>query len=78
MKNIFKILVISLTIGLITGMSSISSAQPPDPPAGHGSEGNQSPGGGMAPVGSGLVILLSMGVAYGARKVFDARKRLEE
>jgi hypothetical protein len=32
----------------------------------------------MAPVGSGLVILLSMGAAYGTKKLFDARKKLVE
>jgi len=78
MKNKFRILAISLTLGLIIGISAISLAQPPNPPGNHGSTGNQAPGGGMAPIGSGLVILLSMGAAYGARKVFNARKRIEE
>jgi len=78
MKNRFKILAISLTFGLLIGLSAISIAQPPDPPGGHGSGGNQSPGGGLAPIGSGLIVLLGMGAAYGAKKIFDARKKLEE
>jgi hypothetical protein len=79
MKNIFKVLAISLTIGLIAGISAISMAQPsaPPPPSGHGANGNQTPGG-AAPIGSGLAILISMGAAYGAKKAFNARKRLEE
>lgn len=79
MKNIFKILAISFTIGLVAGISAISMAQPsaPPPPSGHGQNGNQAPGG-PAPIGSGLAILVTMGAAYGAKKVFDARKRLEE
>ncbi len=36
------------------------------------------PIGGTAPIGSGLIILISMGAAYGAKKVYNARKRLEE
>ncbi len=44
--------------------------QPPPPPSGgHGQSGNQSGGG--APVGSGLVILLGLGAAYGGKKVLD-------
>lgn len=78
MKNEFRILAISLTLGLFIGMSAISLAQPPNPPGDHGSTGNQAPGGGMAPIGSGLIVLLGMGVAYGAKKVFNARKKLEE
>jgi hypothetical protein len=78
MKNKFRIIAISLTFGLIIGFSALSIAQPPDPPGGHGADGNQLPGGGMAPVGSGIVMLISMGAAYGARKVYNARKRLEE
>ena len=78
MKNRFRILAISLFIGLFFGLTAISIAQPPDPPGGHGQGGNQLPGGGMAPIGSGLVILLSMGAAYGAKKVYNARKRIEE
>jgi hypothetical protein len=79
MKNTVKILVISLTLGLIIGISAVSLAQPgpPPPPSGHGSGGNQAPGGG-APIGSGLIIMITMGAAYGAKKLFDARKKLEE
>ena len=43
-------------------------AQPPPPD--HGEEDDQ-----PASVGSGLVILLTMGVAYGTKKVYDARKK---
>lgn len=42
-------------------------ASPPSPP-GHGLNGNS--GGGSAPVGSGLVIFLALGSAYGARKIY--------
>jgi hypothetical protein len=78
MKNTFKILAVSLTLGLMIGISAMSIAQPPNPPGSHGSTGNQSPSGGMAPIGSGIIMLLSMGAAYGAKKVFNARKKLEE
>jgi hypothetical protein len=80
MKNKFQKLAIALTLGLFIGLSAVSFAQPsaPPPPANHGSGGNASPGGGTAPIGSGLVILLGLGAAYGTKKVFNARRKLEE
>ena len=79
MKNIFQKAAIILTLGLVMGISAVTFAQPgpPPPPADHGLGGNASPGG-PAPVGSGLAILLSLGAAYGSKKIYDARKRLEE
>jgi hypothetical protein len=50
------------------------SGDPPPPPGGHGSTQNQPPGGG-APVGSGLAILLSLGAAYGGKKVYETRRK---
>jgi hypothetical protein len=76
MKKIYKKTAIGLIFGLLFGISAITIAQPaPPPPGNHGMDGNQ---GGAAPIGSGLAILLTMGAAYGGKKIFDARKRLEE
>lgn len=35
-------------------------------------------GGGTAPIGGGIVLLLSMAAGYGMKKVFDARIEFEE
>ncbi len=35
-------------------------------------------GGGTAPIGGGIVLLLSMAAGYGMKKVFDARNKVEE
>ena len=80
MKNIFRILAIGLTFGLLIGLSTISDAQPgpPPPPEGHGSTGNQAPGGGTAPIGGGIAILVSLGAAYGSKKLFGAWKKIDE
>ena len=78
MKNSLKIFAISLLIcvaALIT--TNVQADEPPPPPPGHGSTGNQTPGGG-APIGSGLVILLSLGAGYGAKKFYNYRKNKEE
>ena len=49
-------------------------AQVPDPPGQHGQNGNTGPGEG-APIGSGLIILLSLGAGYGAKKFYDYKKK---
>ena len=54
---------------------AISAQEPPPPPAGgHGQQGNQLPGGG-APIGSGIVLLISLAAGFGCKKVFDFRKK---
>ncbi len=70
-------MVIIFTGLLLTSPAVGQNGSPPPPPDTHGEDDNQPPGGGV-PVGSGLVILLSLGTAYGGKKVFDARRRLAE
>ncbi len=70
--NISKFLT---TIALMLTLSIGAIAQPP-PPAEHGGSedlGPQQEG----PIGAGLLILLTLGAAYGAKKVYDARKRIK-
>jgi hypothetical protein len=75
-KAILNLIITGLLIAVPVIIASASAPPPPPPPGGPGSD---TPiGGGPAPIGSGLVMLISMGAAYGAKKVYDARKRLEE
>ena len=53
-----------------------ASAQPPLPD--HGEPGDFKPQDENGPIGSGIAILLSLGAAYGAKRVYDARKKLRE
>jgi hypothetical protein len=76
-KVILNLIITGLFLVVPVIIASASSPPPPPPPPGGG--GSPSPiGGGPAPIGSGIVMLISMGAAYGAKKVYDARKRLEE
>jgi len=82
MKKAFRILVLTTFLVSISYFADNLSAQPqpPDPMntgIGGGNVGS-GPIGGGAPVGSGLVFLLVMSAAYGAKRVFDARKRIIE
>ena len=71
-SRIYKTLTI---IGLIIISTGIYAQVPPPPPGGgHGGTGNQEGGG--APIGSGMVLLISLAVGYSGKKVYDVRKRL--
>ena len=82
MKNIAKLTKATLILTLFLGWNLLAMAQggpggpPPPPGGGHGQGGNQNPGGG-APIGSGIAILLSLGAAWGGKKVYTAFKEEE-
>ena len=81
MKNIIKSLAfLALIVGAIFIAKPSMAADPaPQPPQGHGSNGNHAPAG--APIDGGLGILLALGAAYGGRKLFlfnrDKKKTAE-
>ena len=72
MKKVIQILVIVLVVML--PMILAAQPQPWDPGLG-GGEGANPVG---APIGGGLLIMLSLAIGYGARKVFNARKKVME
>jgi hypothetical protein len=75
-KAIISLIITGLFLTLPVIIATASAPPPPPPP--DGTNTSDTPIGGPAPVGSGLVMLISMGAAYGAKKVYNARKRLEE
>jgi hypothetical protein len=77
MKKALINLIITGLFVVVPVIVSIAQGPPPPPPPG-GPGTSDTPIGGAAPVGSGLVMLISMGAAYGAKKIYNARKRLEE
>ena len=70
-KKIFRLFV-ALSILSLISVSSFAD-QPPDPGGGGPGEGDLPVGGG-APIGGGLIILASLGAAYGAKKVYSLRQ----
>lgn len=76
MKNI-KLLIAGIFFLFLS--IGVMAQGPPNPPGGsHGGSGDAGPGGG-APIGGGLLILLSLGAAYGGKKLYDLKKEsLEE
>jgi hypothetical protein len=71
MKNIIKILFVTV---LISCSISVLAQAPPPPPGNPSSGGGGSPGPVGAPIDGGLGILLAMGAAYGGKKLYKARQ----
>lgn len=70
-------------IAIFTFVSYTLAAQGPPPPPGDPHGGNNDiPMGGGAPIGNGLAIILTLGAAYGGRKVYlhfkEEKSTLEE
>ena len=77
MKILVKFLLIPV-FALFFSLAMYAQPQtPPPPPPGHGGSGNQ-PAGGASPIGAGIGLLLLMAGAYGARKVYNAREKLND
>lgn len=68
MKKKILSLLFTFTLGTI-----LFAQAPPSPPGDPGS-GNTPVGGGAAPVGSGIVLLLALGAGYGTKRIYDSRK----
>ena len=73
MKKAIQILAIVLVVML--PMLLTAQPQPWDPGVG-GGEGAAPVGG--APIGGGLLIMISLAIGYGAKKIFSARKKVLE
>ncbi|HBZ65336.1 MAG TPA: hypothetical protein DEO70_00745 [Bacteroidales bacterium] len=75
-KNILKLIV----TGIIVVAPALMIAQPPPSlnSSGTAVDGNPIKGGGSAPIGSGIALLLTLGAGYGAKRIYDARKKLAE
>ncbi len=76
MKKRFRVIILSLAFVMI-GLAG--SAQPsPGGNAGGLEPGGPPIGGGTAPIGSGITLLLLMAAGYGIKRNFDAKNKLED
>lgn len=75
-KVIRNIFVLTLLICFTLVSATIFADQPPDP--GTGGPGNGDIPVGGSPIGGGLFILLTLGVAYGSKKLLEIRERINK
>lgn len=78
MKNIIKSLALLSLLAITILIAKPVQAEPPKPPSGTGTSGNQGPQPTGGPIDGGLGILLALGAGYGAKKLYKARKEKEE
>lgn len=69
-SNIYKLLILT---GLILLNAGLIAQGPPSPPGENGSGNDQTTGGG-ATLGSGIEILMIMGLTYGSKKTYQKVK----
>ncbi len=69
-----KKLMILLVYLTISSFALLAQA-PPTPPSGANQGGTGPVGGGGAPIGSGLVLLIAMAAGYGGKKVYDFKNQ---
>lgn len=74
MKTLIKTATALITITLLT-INLATSQAPPTPPSDPSNGGTGGPVGGGAPIGSGIVLLITLAAGYGGKKVFDFSKR---
>ena len=67
-----KITMLMLGLFLIAGTLVAQPPPPPDP------GGGDIPIGGSLPIGSGAIILLTLGAGYAAKKAYQAREKIIE
>jgi hypothetical protein len=67
-----RIAVLMLCLFLALGTLEAQPPPPPDP------GGGDIPIGGTLPVGSGAIILITLGIGYAARKAYQAREKIIE
>ena len=63
--------IILLTVFTAICSFALLAQSPPPPPPDDPSSGGNGPVGGGAPIGSGIVLLITLAAGYGAKKVFN-------
>lgn len=75
MKKLSKFLIVLAFLVMPLFSTQVIAGDPPPPP--DPGSGGDIPGGG-APIGGGLLILLSLSAGYGLKKLYDARRKIDE
>lgn len=78
-KNILNKSKILIVVSLFSLMATTTFAQgPPPPPTGDPAGSQEHKIGGNAHIGGGILILLTLGLAYGGKRFYDVKKAQKE
>ena len=69
---------IAIVVFLIAAPLLMQSQTPPHPNGGGAPGSGNTPVGGGAPIGGGIIIMLALGIGYGANKIFESHSKFEE
>lgn len=67
--------ILTFTAILIISGFTLFAQAPPTPPSSANEGGDGPVGGGGAPIGSGIAILLALGAGYGSKKIYNIKKQ---
>ena len=70
--RIITLKIAMLMMCIILALGTLEAQPPPPPDPG----GGDIPIGGSLPIGSGAVILITLGIGYAARKAYQAREKI--
>ena len=73
MKKIIRTLSVIAIIAVGASFNTAFS-QPPPPNQSNGSSTGGAPIGGSSPIGSGMLLLITMAAGYGVKKVYDIKE----
>ncbi len=76
MKRHISRIFVTIVFVLFFAFSSMAGG-PPLPP-GHGDSTDDGDPTFQSPIGAGLLILIGLGLAYGGKRVYDARRRFKK
>lgn len=77
MKKILLVTITILAIILALASDGLIMGQPPDPPGGHGLNGNHGSGG-PAPLGGGSIFMVLGGLGYGVYRLIRGNLRKKD
>lgn len=72
--RVFTLKIATMVLCLFMALGTLVAQPPPPPDPG----GGDIPIGGTLPVGSGAIILITLGIGYAARKAYQAREKIIE
>lgn len=73
MKSLYKLFLTAIILIFSVSLSMAQLTEPGDGAGGDPTGGGGYPIGGSAPIGNGLIVLISLGAIYGSKKIYELK-----